>query len=245
MFTPARQRGLEILDDPGQDPALALRSLRDVALANRFFGGRRAVLAEVRRVLRRAPDTASPTGHGTEPLTLLDIGTGLGDIPRAAQRMAAHTMQPMMTIGVELVPALAHAAGTACTHAIAADAMALPFPDASIDIVTCSQVLHHFDGPEAERLLQECTRVARTAVIIGDLRRSWLAVAGLWAASFLLGFHPVSRHDGVVSILRGFTPHELHALVERATGCRVRTRRAPGFRVVAVWSPHRDASGRA
>ena len=60
-----------------------------------------------------------------------------------------------------------------------ADAMALPFPDGSIDIVTCSQVLHHFDGPEADRLLQECTRVARTAVVIGDLRRSWFAVAGL------------------------------------------------------------------
>ena len=30
MFTPARQRGSEILDDPAQDPALALRSLREL-----------------------------------------------------------------------------------------------------------------------------------------------------------------------------------------------------------------------
>jgi SAM-dependent methyltransferase len=245
MFTPARQRGREILDDPGQDPALALRSLRDVALANRFFGGRRAVLAEVRQVLRRAPSTSPQATDGTVPLTLLDIGTGLGDIPRAAQRLAARTGMPLTTIGVELVPALARAAGAACTYALAADAMALPFPDGSIDIVTCSQLLHHFEGPEAERLLQECTRVARSAVIIGDLRRSWLAVAGLWATSFLLGFHPVSRHDGVVSILRGFTRSELQRLAERATGCAVYTRRALGFRVVAVWSPHRDASGRA
>ena len=174
-----------------------------------------------------------------EPITLLDIGTGLGDIPRAAQRMAARRAILMTTIGVELVPTLARAAGTACTHALAADAMALPFPDGSIDIVTCSQVLHHFDGAEAERLLQECTRVARAAVIIGDLRRSWFAVAGLWAASFLLGFHPVSRHDGIVSILRGFTGSELQRLVERATGCRALAHRALGFRVVAVWSPLR------
>ena len=222
-----------------------MRSLRDVALANRLFGGRRAVLVEVRRVLRGAHATPAHTNDSTGPLTLLDIGAGLGDIPRAAQRMAAHTRQPLTTIGVELVPALARAAGAACTHALAADAMALPFPDSSIDIVTCSQVLHHFHGAEADRLLQECTRVAKSAVIIGDLRRSWLAVAGLWAASFLLGFHPVSRHDGVVSIRRGFTPDELQALVARATGCVVHTRRAPGFRVVAVWSPHRDASGRA
>jgi SAM-dependent methyltransferase len=248
MFTPARQRGSEILDDPGEDPALALRSLRDVALANRFFGGRRAVLAEVRRVLlgRRAGGTAPGA------LTLLDIGTGLGDIPRAAERMAqrmakrtaAGTDVALTTIGVELVPALARAASASCTHALAADAMALPFADGSIDVVTCSQVLHHFDGPEADRLLQECTRVARSAVVIGDLRRSWFAVAGLWAASFLLRFHPVSRHDGIVSILRGFTRDELQSLVERATGCRVRAYRAPGFRVVAVWSPRPRAGTR-
>ncbi len=241
MFTPARQRGSEILDNPGEDPALALRSLRDVALANRFFGGRRAVLAEVQRVVRAVPLRHRTAGDTPGSISLLDIGTGLGDIPRAAQRMAMRMAIPMTTIGIELVPALARAAGTACTHALAADAMALPFPDDSIDIVTCSQVLHHFDGAEAERLLQECTRVAKSAVIIGDLRRSWFAVAGLWAASFLLGFHPVSRHDGIVSILRGFTRNELQRLVEDATGCRARAHRALGFRVVAVWSPsHRD-----
>lgn len=239
MLTPARQRGSEILDAPGEDPVLALRSLRDVALANRLFGGRRAVLAEVRQVLRRRPSTRDSMAASVVPVTLLDIGTGLGDIPRAAQRMAARMPVPMTTIGVELVPVLARAASAACTHALAADAMALPFADDSIDIVTCSQVLHHFDGPDADRLLQECTRVARHAVIVGDLRRSWLAVAGLWTASFLLRFHPVSRHDGIVSILRGYTRDELRLLAERATGCGVRTQRAPGFRVVAVWSPRR------
>ncbi len=245
MFTPARQRGSEILDNPGEDPALALRSLRDVALANRCFGGRRAVLAEVRRALLRGVPRARAPGEPPPSVTLLDIGTGLGDIPRAAERMAAGMARPLTTIGIELVPALARAAGAGCTHALAADAMRLPFADASIDIVTCSQVLHHFDGAEADRLLQECTRVARSAVIIGDLRRSWFAVAGLWAASFLLGFHPVSRHDGIVSILRGFTRDELQRLAAHATGCAVRAHRAAGFRVVAVWSPHRRAAAHA
>ncbi len=248
MLTPARQRGTEILDDPGEDPALALRSLRDVALANRFFGGRRAVLAEVRRVLQARREKPSARDR-PQPVILLDIGTGLGDIPRAAQQMAqriaAGTSEPLTTIGIELVPALARAASASCTHGLAANAMSLPFADGSIDIVTCSQVLHHFDGPDADRLLQECTRVARSAVIIGDLRRSWFAVAGLWAASFLLGFHPVSRHDGIVSILRGFTRDELQLLVERATGCPVRAHRAPGFRVVAVWSPPTPAGARS
>ena len=45
-----------------------------------------------------------------------------------------------------------------------------------------------------------------------------MAVAGLWLVSFPLGFHRVSRHDGVVSILRGFEASELSNLVQQAVG---------------------------
>ncbi len=232
MFTPARRRGSEILDDPDADAALSLRSLRDVALANRLFGGRRAVLGELRGLLR----TAASRDSGAA-LTLLDIGTGVGDIPAAAAELAAAHGVSLHTIGLERTTALAGAAAARCRSVLTADAMSLPFATGSVDLVTCSQVLHHFDGTAAERLLQECTRVARTAVIIGDLRRSWLAVAGLWTTSFVLGFHPVSRHDGVVSVLRGYTRNELRELVERSTSRRPAVSERLGFRITAVWSP--------
>ncbi len=228
MFTPARRRGHEILDDPAADPALAERSLRDVALANRLFGGRRAVVREVSRLL------TSEHAHAT--ISLLDLGTGLGDIPNAAQRVAARRGLELRTIGLELTPRLARAARSSCSAVVAGSAMSLPFADRSVDIVTCSQVLHHFEGAEAEQLLRECTRVARVGVVIGDLRRSWLAVAGLWATSFALGFHPVSRHDGVVSILRGYTPKELARLIEKVTHQHPVVRRALGWRVTATWT---------
>ena len=228
MLTPARRRGVEILDDPSHDPALAVRSLHDVAKANLLFGGRHAVLREIRRVL------ASREGGSR---VLLDIGTGIGDIPAAAHQLARRHRVELTTIGLELAPALALAAAPACTWSVAGDALRLPFADASIDIVTCSQVLHHFDGEQAETLLRECTRVARDAVVVADLRRSWLAVGGLWISSFALGFHPVSRNDGIVSILRGYTSSELRALVARATGLRPVVRHSPGWRVTAVWPP--------
>lgn len=236
LFTPARRRGHEILDDPAHDPALAERSLRDVVLANRFFGGQRAVLREVRSVL--TPLAQLPAAPS---LSLLDVGTGLGDIPAAAARMAAQHGMTLQTIGLELAPSLARAARARCSHVLAADARTLPLPDASVDIVTCSQVLHHFDDDIAARLLQEFARVARRAVIIGDLRRSWLAVAGLWVSSFALGFHPVSRHDGVVSILRGYTSDELSALTQRATGATPDVRHALGWRLTARWAPASSA----
>jgi SAM-dependent methyltransferase len=229
VFTPTRRRGTEILDDPQADVALSLRSLRDVALANALFGGRRAVLRDVRELLQTWP-------RGT-PFTLADIGTGLGDIPAAAARAARARGIEARTIGLELSADIARAAAAACTHAVAADGLRLPFADSSIDVVTCSQVLHHFDGNDAAQLLRECTRVARVAVIVGDLRRSWFAVAGLWLSSFALGFHPVSRHDGVVSILRGFTTAELRDLIITSTGQHPHARGGLGFRVTAIWKP--------
>ena len=82
-------------------------------------------------------------------------------------------------------------------------------------------------------------RVARHRVVISDLRRSFLAAAGLWLGSFPLGFHPVSRHDGVVSVMRGFLPFELADIVERATGRRPAVVRRLGFRLTTSWTPER------
>ncbi len=229
MLTPARARGHEMLDAPDADPALALRSLRDVALANRLFGGRHAVLSALDTIWRDSADQAT--------WTLLDIGTGLGDIPAAAARLAARRGVGLSSIGLERIVPIAAAASARCHSVCCASAFALPFADRSIDVVTCSQVLHHFEGNEARALLRECTRVARRAVIVGDLRRSWLAVAGIWSASFALGFHPVSRHDGALSVRRGFTRRELESLVYEATGCRATVRQTPGFRLSACWQP--------
>ena len=120
---------------------------------------------------------------------------------------------------------------------ICADALALPIASKSVDIVICSQTLHHFESRDAIAVLRELDRVARKRVIVSDIRRSWLAAAGIWLASYPLGFHPVSRHDGVVSVLRGFTPGELSQLVRTATQQTPVARRRIGFRTTASWVP--------
>jgi SAM-dependent methyltransferase len=138
---------------------------------------------------------------------------------------------------VELSEPLARASRARVAHAVLGDGFALPFADGAIDVVTCSQLLHHFAEPDAVRLLRELTRVARVRVIVGDLRRSWLAAGGFWLASWPLRFHAVTRHDGVLSVLRGFTRDELVALAERAGADAPRVRHRLGWRVVASWTP--------
>jgi hypothetical protein len=62
-------------------------------------------------------------------------------------------------------------------------------------------------------------------------------MAGFWLVSFPLGFHRVTRHDGVVSVSRGFTVEELAHLVMAATGVAPHVRRRLGFRLTARWTP--------
>lgn len=232
--TPRPRRGREFLDDADQMDALVVRrSLGDVARANALFGGTRAVIAEIRRALRGAP-----TGR---PLTLLDVGTGRGDIPAAATTWSHRRGVHLETIGIERSELLARIAGER-TMVVSADALQLPLGDRSVDIAMCSQVLHHFDHAGAMAVLRELHRVARLRVIVSDLHRHWFAAAGIWLASFPLFFHPVSRHDGVLSVLRGFTRRELGELVRSTVGQQADVRYRLGFRVTASWTPSSHAS---
>lgn len=227
LLTPPRRYDPEFLDDPSVDERVLLASVADIARSNTLFRGTRAVLAELAAVLPTLPRHA----------TLLDVGTGAGDIPPAAAREAADDGISLDTIGLDTELALVRDARTRLSHAVCGDACNLPFASRSIDVVICSQVLHHFRDEGARGLLREANRVARHAVIVSDLRRSWIAAAGFWAASFPLHFHPVTRHDGVVSVMRGFTTAELSDTVHDALRIRPPIRSRLGFRVTTHWTP--------
>lgn len=230
LLTPPRKRGFEILDLPDVDPAIVTRSLADVAHANALFGGTRAAIDELTGALKDVPRRA----------TILDVGTGMGDIPCRAKTVARRMQVDLTTIGLDHWRELASVSRASVDIAVCADALHLPFADDSVDIVMCSQLLHHFAGADAVRLVCEMNRVARARVIISDLRRSWIAAAGIWLSSFPLGFHAVSRHDGVVSVMRGFTPRELADTVHEAIARAPEVNRRPIFRVTTSWTPVRQ-----
>ena len=227
LAPPARRRGVEILDDPATDPALRVRSIRDVVRSNMLLGGASAVLAELARLLPRIGPSA----------TLLDVGTGLADIPRRACERARTHGATLTTFGLDEAESLSRATAGTLDGSLCGDARRLPFADASVDLVICSQLLHHFEDAEIPAVLRELDRVARGWVIVADLRRDWLAACGFWLVSWPLGFHRVTRHDGFVSVLRGFTADELERHVLAATGGRAEVRRHLGYRITATWRP--------
>ena len=221
------QRSEELLDDPGANEHDVVASLRDIARINRVFGGTSAAVA-------RLAELVPP---GTARVTLLDVGTGAGDIPRAFARSMARRSVPVLCLGLERIRAAAReSAREGGVSAVVADGGALPFGDRSIDLVLCSKVLHHLPGASGQRLLRDMDRVARLGVVVSDIHRSAIAAAGLWLASFPMRFHPATRRDGVISIFRGFSSRELREVCAGA-GIDARVKRHPGWCLTAAWRP--------
>jgi SAM-dependent methyltransferase len=89
---PRAEHAVEMLDGP---VSLADRSesLGDVARLNRLFGGCRLTLAHVRRLISDLPPGRR--------VTVLDVGTGGGDIPRALVRWARRAGRPMRVFALD------------------------------------------------------------------------------------------------------------------------------------------------
>ena len=220
--------GAELLDDPAADPAAVAESLRNIGRANRWFGGTAAVRFGLARTLASVP-------RGTT-LSLLDLGTGLGDLPQVAVRWGAARGIRVVPVGLELNRVAATLASSGGVPTALACAGAPPIRDKSVDVVLVSQMAHHLTRTSVVHLLQTCDRLARRAAIVADLRRSPIAPPAFWCGARLLGFDPVTVADGITSIRRGFSRREMSLLMARA-GIDGRVYRRPGFRLVATWLP--------
>ena len=221
----------ELLDAGVSGPETA-RSLGDLRLANRWLAGRGNLLRAVRPHVR-------PGG------SFLDVGCASADLPAfLCSRLAG----PVLAVGLDVK--LAHLQGAPrVVRRVVGDVRSLPFPDAAFDAVTASLFLHHFDADELAATIGHLYRLARRALVVSDLHRA--AVPYLFGrVAFPLVFRsPVSVHDGLVSIRRGFRPDELRSAFEEAGIPHVRiTRRFP-YRLLAVavradesQTPAREAS---
>jgi 2-polyprenyl-3-methyl-5-hydroxy-6-metoxy-1,4-benzoquinol methylase len=220
--------GVELLDNPAADPAMVAESLRNVARANRWFGGAAAVRFGLDRTLGEMPRGSS--------LSLLDLGTGLGDLPKVAVRWGAGRGIRLVPVGLELNRSAAALATSRGLATVVGCAGVPPVRDKGVDVVLVSQVAHHLTAESVVHLFRTCDRMARRAVIVADLRRHPLAAPSFWCGGRLLGFDPVTLTDGVTSIRRGFRRGELVELMRRA-GVQGRVDQRRGFRLVATWHP--------
>jgi ubiquinone/menaquinone biosynthesis C-methylase UbiE len=203
---------VEMMDRPASFGELA-GALRAITQLNRFFGGRRLTLRHVRRLLAALP--------ADRLVTVLDVGAGAADIPVALARWARRRGRRVRVLALDRDSAtLTYARGYAAAYPeitlVQGDALALPVPPGSVDVVISAMTLHHLQPEEAVRYLAEIDTVSRLGWVVNDLVRGRVAHRLVWAATRLFSRNAMARHDGPMSILRSYTPSELASLCEKA-----------------------------
>lgn len=230
MLTPERIYEEELLDaGAGTDEDVA-GSLSDLRRVNRLLGGTRVVLRALESSMSLRP---------ADKLSLLDVGTGSADIPEAVLRWSAERGIKARVAALDISERNLRVARTRLgisrdIELVRGDARELPFAPRSFDFVTASLFLHHFSDDDVVALLRAFSQVAKRTLIVNDLVRNLVpyyfirVVGSLFATSFL------TRNDGPVSVLRGFTAAELDGMARRAGLGRYRVERLFPYRLLLV-----------
>lgn len=231
-FVPARRDEPELMDAPGLPPAEVADAYRVLRRINGwFFGGRRPLRLELRRFL---DDEGPNPKRGGGGLTLVEVGSGSGDLALSARDELARLGHACQVVALDLDPTALDLARRDGLPGVRADALRLPLGDQSVDVVLAVKFAHHFAGPALDRLLAEMARVARGRVIVLDIRRSWSAYWGFVAWSRVFTRNRLVRHDGPLSVLRGFTAAELADAVAPLPGYAWEVRGHWGYQLALV-----------
>jgi ubiquinone/menaquinone biosynthesis C-methylase UbiE len=206
----------ELLD--GELDLRTLRAnLRDLARVNHWLGGTQLSW----RALQPLFGEPGAGVSGGEALRLIDVGSGLGDIPRELVRRANSRAPRLEVLATDVRPEIVilardHVAAESHISVEVANPTVIAAPEASFDVAHCSLVLHHLDPDEAVALLREMALVARHGVIVNDLDRGrvWWVLA--WLLTRVATLNRYTRNDAPLSVRRAYRPDEVREMAARA-----------------------------
>jgi ubiquinone/menaquinone biosynthesis C-methylase UbiE len=206
-----RSNETELMDDLSRPASEFDAAYRELATINRRLGGVRAI------------ERFLPAGSD---LAILDVAAGGCDVGDAIARKRG-----CRVVSLDMNPrGLVYSTNT---RTVVGDAMALPFPQGSFDVVMCSLFFHHLTDDECVQSLKEMWRTTRALIIVNDLHRNRIAHASIVLLSSLFSHSVMVKHDGAASVRRAFRPEEFEELVRRS-GVPGRVYRSFPYRLVLV-----------
>ena len=211
-----------------EDFRACLRSLEQI---NRWLLGYRPTLDWLKRL--------PPQLH--EPLHIVDVGSGGGDLLRRIARWARKRGIAVELTGIDLNPYAARAAAESTPNEfkitwVTGDALRYR-PQKPVDIVVSSLMAHHLEDEEIVSLLRWMETTAHAGWFINDLERSEPTCRMFNWLDRIMPWHRFVRHDGPVSFRRAFRKDDWARLLAAADGPQQAA-------TVQHWRPGRLCVGR-
>jgi SAM-dependent methyltransferase len=211
------------MDDLTSEGEFLTNALLDLRVVNGWLGGYSTSILALSTFIAAA---------GPRPVRVLDVGSGGGDFAEALLIWARRTLPAsnIFVTAVDFSPATVDFARQQSDKRlpmdlarrvvfVCGDAFAMDFDDKSFDIAHASLFTHHFDSDHVVQLLHEMTRLSSAGIVVNDLHRHPLALAGITLLSKLLKASPMVQHDGPLSVRRAFTKDDL-SRIGAAAGLR-------------------------
>jgi SAM-dependent methyltransferase len=200
----------ELMDDPALDPRRHHAALRALETVNALSWSAGRIWSEVLRLgLPR-----------DQPIRVLDLACGGGDIVHALQRRAASAGLPLEIHGCDRSRVALNFARERtklrepAVKFFELDVLDSPLPG-DYDLLCCSLFLHHLRREDVVDLLTRMSRAA-PALFVQDLRRTSVGHVLARVALYAFATSDVARVDGMRSVEGAFTLTEIAEIAEAA-----------------------------
>lgn len=195
----------ELMDGPNIKRKTLKKALSDIDKVNRWLGGHKGTLSGVQKLLQLYPQ---------KKYSVLDLGSGNGELLKILARSFRKKDIKATLTGWEINPvSISIAENRSAVYPeityVLADILDLKKENVTYDIIICSLTLHHFNDDEVLQIVSNMQRVAKLGIVINDLHRSRVALGAFSIISPLMMKTKLARHDGKISIKRGFKKEEI------------------------------------
>lgn len=203
--TKYRSEAEEIMDDLEYNGPILHDALDKLAKINQWLGGNKVTINGLTKVLKNQSKN--------EPITIIDLGCGGGDILREVSQFGKRNGYQFQLIGID---ANQHTVAYAKILSKeydniefkAIDIFSEEFKALQYDLVLTTLFLHHFKNDELVLFLKPVLEKAKLGMVVNDLHRYKLAYY-LFKLLCTTIKNKTIVEDGLTSVLRGFKRQEL------------------------------------